>query len=279
MSDELLDDGGPPLPPHLRAALFVEGLDGDPADDARVRMAARLAGALGIAAAVLLPVGLGGGGVVGGAAAAAGAGAGAGAAGAAGAAAGGALGAKAVGLALGALVVGGAVGVTVSELRPRHAETVTTPAPRAPGDASNTGAIDAPPIDAPDIDAPDVDAAPADAPAASKRDASAVDAPMVDAMTATADSIARERELIDVARSAIRAKDLRLATKQLVEHELRFPSGALAEERQVLVIEVALTKGDYDTTTKRAAEFLAAHPSSVFRRRVEDMLQAAADRR
>lgn len=259
MSDELLDDGGPPLPPHLRAALLVEGLDGDPGDDARVRMAARLAGALGIAAAALLPVGLGGGGVVGAVAG--------GAAGGAGAASGGALGAKAVGLAIGALVVGGAVGVGVSELRPRHTETATV-TPPAPARIA---------VDAPDVDARPSDAAPADAeidaPAVVRRDAAVAPA------DAVPDSIARERELIDVARSAIRAKDLRLATKQLVEHELRFPTGALAEERMVLVIEVALTKGDDETATKRAAEFLAAYPSSVFRARVEEMLRVAAERR
>jgi len=93
----------------------------------------------------------------------------------------------------------------------------------------------------------------------------------VDAATMTADELARERQLIDVARSALRGGDLQLAAKSLVEHGMRFPHGVLVEEQRVLSIELAVAKGDLDGARAKANAFRRDYPRSVFRARIDDV--------
>lgn len=236
-----------PLAPALRAALLSEGLDGGPSQEQRARMADKLAAAVGVSAAALLPnAGGGGGGGSGGASATA-------------------LAAKKpIAALLGALAVGGAVGVAVSELRPRSHEQ---PMFR---DAA-VQAIDAPaPVDANEP----LDAGPMIDALSVPRDAGRAHAGVVpDASTPVAsDDLARERQLIDVARAALRGGDLRLATKSLVEHSMRYPKGALTEEQRVLSIELAIAKGDSADAAQRAAAFRRDYPSSVFRTRVDELV-------
>lgn len=253
-----------PLAPHLRAALLAEGLEGGPSDDQRARMAAKLALAVGVPAAALLGAKALGTAATGASAAATG---GTSAA-ATTATAGKALSAKAIALVVGSLVVGTGVGVTIGELHGRSAAAPHPTTPIAPVATTIDAAI-APP-DAALVDAPAPDAVPADATAQRARpDARTAMHP--DA--ASADQLARERELIDVARSALRAGDTRLATKNLVEHELRFPSGALTEERRALAIEVAMAAGDRAKAQTLAAEFRSMYPHSVFQARIDDLLR------
>ena len=176
------------------------------------------------------------------------------------------------------------IGVAIDRMRsraPAVAAAGMRDAGRAPVGAA-ASAADAPGEAAPD---PAADAA-LDAPRdASPRDAAAHDARApVDAArrslgvavpadaSVSADQLARERGLLEVARSALRTGDLRLATKNLVEHELRYPEGALREERQVLQIELAVARGDASDAARRAAQFRREFPSSVFAARVDELV-------
>lgn len=256
------------LDPWLRAALVDDELEAAPRFEQRRRMAERMAAAIGLPVATLLPgPPTGGGGSDGG-----GDGGGAGGdvpgSGAVGAAAGAG---KAVTAIVG-LIAGAVIGVTVSELRPRGEQE-----PAAIVDRAGSGSqVIAPPPDGGLV----ADSATADAPLdASVR---AVTPPMhaidagVDAATVrqpAGDALARERQLLDIARAALRRGDLRLATKHAVEHALRYPSGFLAEEREVLAIELALARGDHAGALARAAAFRHDYPRSVFQSRVDELVR------
>jgi hypothetical protein len=54
------------------------------------------------------------------------------------------------------------------------------------------------------------------------------------------------------------------------EHKRRFPSGALAQEREVIAIEALNRIGDGDGARKRAKEFETSYPGSAHRRKVEN---------
>lgn len=265
-------DDDQPLQPWIRAALLAEGLESGPSPDQRSRMAGKLALAVGVPVAALVAGSTIGGSAVAGAAGATTAGATGATTAAAGAAT---ISTKAVALIVGALLVGSAGGITISELRHRGDAPLTlhSTSSAPPGrDISAPPAIDAA-ADSNPTDAPsDAAEVPLDAPVPAHAHATA---PRPDAAipSVTADQLSRERELIEVARSALRAGDTRLATKSLVEHELRFPSGKLTEERRALAIEVAIAKGDRAMATRLAADFRRDFPRSVFQTRIDDLLQ------
>jgi hypothetical protein len=287
------DEMPAPLDPWVRAALLAEGLDGGPSDAQRSRMAGKLDAALGLSAAALLGSSDGGGGDGDGGAGDGGGGAG-GSAGAAAAGAGVAgvagttLGGKTAALVIGAVLAGGGIGATISELRPRALPPAERPGDRiasdgmtpdatlatpdgssdGPNDASSDGPSDGP-NDGPNGGATDDVYAPIDAAPAARRDAS-VSRPDA-ALAMTAGELAREREMIDVARSALRNGDLQLAGKSLVEHGLRFPRGVLVEEQRVLSIELLVAKGDLPGATTKANAFRRDFPRSVFRARVDEI--------
>jgi len=255
-----------PLDPVMRAALLAEGLDGGPSQEQRTRMATKLAGVLGISAASLLPSGGGGG---------SGGGGSDGGGSAASTATTAAVASKPIGLVLGALIAGGAIGVAVSELRPRAPAIASVAIDAAVTDAPLDGAGDATDAtDAGDASAPTSRHVDASVP---EIDASMAPRPRADAGVTSADAgvavstdaLARERQLIDVARSALRGGDLQLAAKTLIEHGLRFPAGALVEEQRVLAIELAVAKGDSTDAKRRADAFRRDYPRSVFRSRVD----------
>jgi hypothetical protein len=252
MSDETIEDR--PLDPWMRAALLAEGLDGGPTEAQRSRMAGKLAAALGVSAAALLSTS--------GSTAAAVAGA-----------AGTTLAGKTAALVVGAVIAGGGLGVAVSELRPRASSAPAVVDARSrEHDASQVDASEVPDasVDAILDATPDaiIDATlPVDASKPNPyRDASVSTRPAM-----TADELARERQLIDVARSALRGNDLQLAAKSLIEHGMRFPHGALVEEQRVLSIELAVAKGDVDGAKAKAAAFRRDYPRSVFRARVDEL--------
>lgn len=283
-----------PLDPWVRAALLAEGLDGGPSQAQRARMAGKLAAVLGLSAAALLGGGGGGdgggsdgGGGGDGGSGGGGGGGGGGAAGAGAAAAGAAgttIAGKTAALVVGALLAGGGIGAAISELRPRsqpvvarQATPIVIEAPDASSivettDTTTDAATDATTDAAIDATTDEASVAARDAaPSASHalhRDAGAA---RVDAATMTADELARERQLIDVARSALRGGDLQLAAKSLVEHGMRFPHGVLVEEQRVLSIELAVANGDIDGARAKANAFRRDYPRSVFRARVDDV--------
>jgi hypothetical protein len=54
------------------------------------------------------------------------------------------------------------------------------------------------------------------------------------------------------------------------EHKRRYPSGALAQEREVIAIEALNRIGDGDAARKRAKEFETSYPGSAHRRKVQN---------
>jgi hypothetical protein len=66
--------------------------------------------------------------------------------------------------------------------------------------------------------------------------------------------------------------DPRKALALTVEHARRFPSGMLAQEREVIAIESLVQLGRNDQARARASSFLAAHPGSAYQPRIDEAL-------
>ena len=76
------------------------------------------------------------------------------------------------------------------------------------------------------------------------------------AATAAKDpSLARERTLLDMARTALSRGDASGALGSLDTHAREFPSSQLAEEREVLAIQALASAGRASEARKRAAAF------------------------
>jgi hypothetical protein len=77
-----------------------------------------------------------------------------------------------------------------------------------------------------------------------------------------ADLLARESALLIRARSELRGGDVSAAQATLAALESDFPRGMLAQEREVLRIELLAAKGDLAGARRRAKAFVRAHPKS-----------------
>lgn len=77
------------------------------------------------------------------------------------------------------------------------------------------------------------------------------------------DEIAAELQLVQDATRAKNAGDTSKALALLGEHGERFPSGALAQERQVLRAEVLCARGDKAGARRLAERFAARHSTSA----------------
>lgn len=82
-----------------------------------------------------------------------------------------------------------------------------------------------------------------------------------------ADRLRAEVELMDRARATLEGGDARTLWRMMDEHARRFPTGALAEERQAWRAVAACRLGHPDAAT-RARRFLRAHPRSAQARKV-----------
>jgi len=80
-----------------------------------------------------------------------------------------------------------------------------------------------------------------------------------------------ELTLLRRARSHVRSAPAR-ALALVAEHEQRFASGVLAEEREVIAIEALLLSGERAAAEARAAAFTARYPQSAHLRRVRVLL-------
>jgi len=76
-------------------------------------------------------------------------------------------------------------------------------------------------------------------------------------------SLRAERELLDVARTAVARGDGKSALSVLQQHANRFPKGRLAEEREALRIQALLLAGRGEEAKARASEFEQEHPDSL----------------
>lgn len=87
----------------------------------------------------------------------------------------------------------------------------------------------------------------------------------------TSAEVPTEMELLDAAHGALPTRPAR-ALRYLTRHRALYPDGVFEEEREVLAIE-ALMILDRDAEARaRAERYLAAHPTTAHRRRVEELL-------
>jgi hypothetical protein len=85
---------------------------------------------------------------------------------------------------------------------------------------------------------------------------------------ATSTHVAEESRLLRDADAARRAGDTARATRLLDDHARLFPSGVLAEERDLQRVLVVCAAGQTDAARAAANRFLSAHAQSVFAGRV-----------
>jgi hypothetical protein len=93
--------------------------------------------------------------------------------------------------------------------------------------------------------------------------------------TARPSTLAAERRLLDAARAArARGRDAD-AESAIARHRRRFPDGALAEERDVLSIEILVASGRVDEARREADELERRHPDSLYNARIARLIAGA----
>jgi hypothetical protein len=88
------------------------------------------------------------------------------------------------------------------------------------------------------------------------------------------EGLAAERHLIEMARTALARGRLDGALATLHRHARRFAKGQLAEERDSLLVQTLVAKGDYGQAREHATRFRRQHPSSLFQPVVDQALQS-----
>jgi hypothetical protein len=87
-------------------------------------------------------------------------------------------------------------------------------------------------------------------------------------------SLAAERRLLELARTALVKGDHDAAIANLRRHARGFAEGQLAEERDALLIRALVGKGQYAQARERASRFHRLHPRSLFAGVVEQAMQS-----
>jgi hypothetical protein len=82
-------------------------------------------------------------------------------------------------------------------------------------------------------------------------------------------ALAKERSLIDMARSALARGRSAAAISALRDHESAFPAGRLSEEREALWVQVLASSGQRAQAVRRAASFHRQFPNSMLAPAVE----------
>jgi hypothetical protein len=88
------------------------------------------------------------------------------------------------------------------------------------------------------------------------------------------DRLAAERNLIEMARTSLARGRFDGAWASLRRHARQFPHGQLSEERDSLLVQALVMKGDYSQALERAAEFRRRYPSSLFAPAIAQALQS-----
>ena len=88
------------------------------------------------------------------------------------------------------------------------------------------------------------------------------------------DALSAESAALTRARAALRAGDLAAAGRMLERMDGAFPSGVLAQERELLAIEVLAARGEAEAARARAHAFAKAYPSSPHTARLRPLLDA-----
>jgi hypothetical protein len=164
---------------------------------------------------------------------------------------GGALRAKVIASVLSAAVVGAGVGAA------GHAYFAPPRAAPAVPAASVVPAPKAPPPPAPE---PERAPEPAPTPSAAAPPASAS---RTEERARSAGSLRAERLLIETASAALVRGDNASAIAALRQHARTFPKGALAEEREVLLVKALAASGDDAAAKRRAKDFKTKFPGSL----------------
>jgi TolA-binding protein len=86
--------------------------------------------------------------------------------------------------------------------------------------------------------------------------------------------LAAERNLIEIARTALARGHIDAALATLRRHARQYPQGKLSEERDSLLVQALVAKGDYAQARERATRFRRQHPSSLFLPAVDQAVQS-----
>jgi RNA polymerase sigma factor (sigma-70 family) len=138
------------------------------------------------------------------------------------------------------------------------------------------------PAEHPSIDEPPTDSARMDhrgpvrepAPGTTRRRDQAAAAPPPAPSTPSSRDEDAEHLILDRARAGLRRGLHDEALVTLMAHERRYPDGALAEERDVLVIEAYLRSGKPAIARRRIERYARDHPAGVLRARVAELAAA-----
>lgn len=115
-------------------------------------------------------------------------------------------------------------------------------------------------------------------PVASLPSVASARAPAAPAATTSAPSakdpdLARERTLLDMARTALGRGDAAAALSAVDTHAREFQRSQLAEEREVLAVQALASAGRRDEATRRAAAFHRSFPKSALGAVVDDAVK------
>jgi outer membrane protein assembly factor BamD (BamD/ComL family) len=80
--------------------------------------------------------------------------------------------------------------------------------------------------------------------------------------------------LIEIARTALTRGRIDGALATLHRHARQYPKGQFGEERDSLLVQALVAKGDHAQARERAARFRRQHPSSLFLPAVDQALQS-----
>jgi len=91
------------------------------------------------------------------------------------------------------------------------------------------------------------------------------------------DALTRELRLVDGARVELAARPEQ-ARALLLRHAADFPSGQLASEREVLLVDALIRLGRRDEAEAHARSLVAREPGSPYAKRVESLLSSSASK-
>jgi TolA-binding protein len=86
--------------------------------------------------------------------------------------------------------------------------------------------------------------------------------------------LSAERNLLEISRTALGRGKIDWALAALRRHARLYPNGQLAEERDGLMVQALVGKGDYAQARERATRFHRQHPHSLFAPAVDQALQS-----
>lgn len=173
-------------------------------------------------------------------------------------------------LALGAVLGAGGSLIVTRLVAPYPAPSETSSARHASANSATAPLVEAPRLEQQRSQAPlpSERAAPAPAPRASV--AAPLGAPSA-AEPESVDALQQEIQLLERARRDLTSSPA-AARRALLDHELRFPSGHLRIERELLLVDVLVRLGRRPEAEARAESLERQNPNSLYRERLDQIL-------